>query len=486
MLPLFLMAQTGKELYDMSVNYYKGTGGVKKDIKKGQKFRMKAAKAGYAQAQYDIGLRYYNGRIEKQDYGKAFEWFQKAADQGYADAIYRIAYMYEWGKGVQEDKQKAFEMYLPIAEKGHKKAIKSLASLYRDHFMQPEKELEWWKRGAEFGHGIFMYELAKYYEKEKDYVKSEEWFSKALEKENDFDKDEIYNIKSELHRVQKIRKNTAVDLRQQKEKKSITIARIGSDVDKDIPQAQQAQEKTVALIIANENYEVLPSVPYAANDGTTIEEYCRQALGIPSDNIRMLKDATYGQMKRGIAWLKDYMKAYQGMASVIVYYAGHGIPDEKNRTSYLLPTDGSAVNVSTAYALDELYKDLREEEAKSVVIFFDASFSGMKREGSMLASARGVAIKVKPEMPQGNIVIFSGAQGDETAYVYDEQKHGLFTYFLLKTLKESNSGLTLGELSDSVIQQVMQQSVKRNNRMQTPIIISSPSIEGRWKSIRIR
>ena len=486
MLPLFLMAQTGKELYDMSVNYYKGTGGVKKDIKKGRKFRMRAAKAGYAQAEYDIGLRYYNGRIEKRDYSKALEWFQKAADQGYADAIYRIAYMYEWGKGVQENKQKALDMYLSIAEKGHKNAIKSLASLYRSYFIQPEKELEWWKRGAEFGHGIFMYELAKYYEKEKDYVKSEEWYTKALEKEDDFDKDEIYNVKSGLHRVQNIRKNTAVDLRQQKEKKSIAIARIGSDVDKDIPQARQAQEKTFALIIANENYEVVPSVPYASNDGATVEEYCRQALGIPGDNIRTLKDATYGQMKRGVAWLKDYMKAYQGKASVIIYYAGHGIPDEKDRTGYLLPTDGNAMNVSTAYALDDLYKELRVDGAKSVVILLDACFSGMKREGSMLTSARGIAIKVKQSAPEGNLVVFSAAHGDETAYVYDEQRHGLFTYYLLKSLKEADSSLTLGELADYVTEKVMQQSVKMNSRMQTPTVITSPAIEKSWKSIAIK
>lgn len=286
--------------------------------------------------------------------------------------------------------------------------------------------------------------------------------------------------------MQSIRKNTAVDLRQQREKKSITIARIGSDVDKDIPQAQQTQEKTFALIIANENYEVLPSVPYAANDGATVEEYCRQALGIPSDNIRTLKDATYGQMKRSIAWLKDYMKAFQGKANVIIYYAGHGIPNEKDRTGYLLPTDGNAMNASTAYALDDLYKELREEEARSVVVILDACFSGTNREGNVLNSARGVAIKVKPEMPQGNIVIFSGAQGDETAYVYDEQKHGLFTYFLLKTLKESNSGLTLGELSNNVTQKVMQYSVRRNNKMQTPTIITSPALEKNWKSIVIK
>lgn len=182
MLPLFLIAQTGEELYELSVNYNNGTGGVKKDVHKARRLRMKAAKAGYAKAQYSIGVRYYNGIIVKKDYKKAVEWFQKAADQRYADAIYILAKMRYNGTYFTKDKQRAFEMYLPIAEEGHKNAIRALANIYHYDMNQPEKELEWWNRGAEFGHGIFMYELAKYYEKEKDYVKSEEWYTKALEK----------------------------------------------------------------------------------------------------------------------------------------------------------------------------------------------------------------------------------------------------------------------------------------------------------------
>jgi hypothetical protein len=38
-------------------------------------------------------------------------------------------------------------------------------------------------------------------------------------------------------------------------------------------------------------------------------------------------------------------------------------------------------------------------------------------------------------MPQGNMVVFSAAQGDETAYPNNDEKHGMFTYFLLKKLQ---------------------------------------------------
>ena len=101
------------------------------------------------------------------------------------------------------------------------------------------------------------------------------------------------------------------------------------------------------------------------------------------------------------------MDVYQGEASIIFYYAGHGIPDESNRTSYLLPVDGVGNDVSTGYSLDKLYADLSSKPAKSVVVLLDACFSGAKRDGGMLASTRGVAIKAKQNEPRGNMVVIS-------------------------------------------------------------------------------
>lgn len=490
-LPLIVSAQTAQEYYDMSVNYQKGTGGVKKDYKKSHKLRMKAAQAGHTQSQYDIGYRYYNGygSIVKRDYKKAIEWLQKAAEKEHDGALYYLGRMYEKGYGLPIDKKKAFDLYLAAAEKGHREAINSMATYSHYTLKQPEKEVEWWHKGADFGHAKFMYQLGRYYEGERDYKRAEEWYTKMLDSKdrNGLDEYDIEYATYHLPRVKNKNKNMVIDLsgQKQEEQKTITVARIGSDVDKDIPVAKQTQDKTFALIIANENYDGVASVPYAQNDATTFEMYCRQTLGIPGDNIHTLKDATYGQMKRGVVWLQDIIKAYQGEAQVIVYYAGHGIPDEKSRAGYLLPTDGNPMNPASAYALEDLYKELVEQPSRSIMVLLDACFSGTKREGAMLTSARGVAIKVKPEQPAGNLVVFSATQGDETAYAYDEQKHGLFTYYMLKKMKETNGSLTLGELSDFVRQLVMQQSVKYNGKLQTPTVTSPSSLGDKWRTMKL-
>ena len=253
-----------------------------------------------------------------------------------------------------------------------------------------------------------------------------------------------------------------------------------SDVDQNIPTGKLMRTHTFALIIANENYMEVANVPNALNDGQIFKEYCQKTLGIPESNIRYIPDATLNRMKRQLSWVTQVMEAYKGEANIIFYYAGHGIPDESNQSSYLLPVDGYGSDVTTGYSLDEIYKMLGEKKAKSVVVLLDACFSGANRDGAMLASARGVAIKSKQGAPHGKMVILSAAQGDETAYPYKEKNHGMFTYYLLKKLKDTKGDVTFGELADYVTSEVMKQSVVTNGKMQTPQAIPSDKAED-WK-----
>lgn len=259
-----------------------------------------------------------------------------------------------------------------------------------------------------------------------------------------------------------------------------------SDVDKDIPTGKQRHETMFAFIIANENYPDAP-VPYSLNDGRIFKEYCNKTLGIPEKNINMYEDATFGTIIAAVEKMKSIADAYDGEASVIFYYAGHGFPDEKQNTAYLLPIDGNASDITTTgYSLAKLYKDLAALKLKSSVVFLDACFSGAKREDNMLSSSRGVAIKVKEEVPQGNMVVFSAAQGDETAHQLEEKGHGLFTYYLLKELQQTNGDITLGELSEFVTKQVKRQSVVINNKKQTPTVIPSQAVMTSWQNMKLK
>lgn len=261
----------------------------------------------------------------------------------------------------------------------------------------------------------------------------------------------------------------------------VTVTAGKSDVDVNIPQGRTTRDRTFAVIIANENYTKLSPVAYALNDGKTFGQYCRQTLGLPETNIRYYGDATYGTMLAAMSDIKKIATAYEGDIEVLFYYAGHGAPDEQQE-AYLMPVDAYGVGGEACYSLARLYKELGGLGARRVTVFLDACFSGSTREGTMLASARGVAIKPRSASPTGNMVVFTAAQGDETALPYGSQGHGLFTYYLLKKLQESEGEVTFGELGDYLTEQVSRRSQVVNRKSQTPAVLVSPSLGATWQT----
>ena len=261
---------------------------------------------------------------------------------------------------------------------------------------------------------------------------------------------------------------------------------VKSEVDTDIPTVQIKNADTYAVIIANENYQEVATVDYAQNDGEVFKQYCNKVLGIPEENIHLRKNATKNNMIAEMSWMRDVAKAYNGKAKFIVFYAGHGFPDEKSKTAYLLPIDGIATNSETAYSLAKFYQELSGMGAARVTIFMDACFSGAQRGDGMLASARGVAVRAKSQNPTGKMVVFSAAQGDETAYPYKEKGHGMFTYYLLKKLRECKGECTYSELAEYIKTNVNQQSVVINRKSQTPTVTASQVLAASWKSMRLK
>lgn len=259
------------------------------------------------------------------------------------------------------------------------------------------------------------------------------------------------------------------------------VARRLSDVDINIPMTDISNDKTFAVIIANENYRREVPVQYAINDGRTFKEYCNQTFGLPENHIHIVEDATLNDIRHEVQWITNIMTTQKGQANIIFYYAGHGIPDESSRKSYLLPTDGYGSDPQTAYPIDELYSTLGAIPAKSITYFIDACFSGSKREAGMLASARAVSIKARAGELSGNAVAFSAAQEDQTAYPYKEKEHGLFTYFLLKKLQESGGNVSLYELGEYIKDNVAQTSVITNSKIQTPSVTANEKLGTTWQ-----
>lgn len=244
-------------------------------------------------------------------------------------------------------------------------------------------------------------------------------------------------------------------------------------------------ENTFALIIANEKYEMASNVEMATNDGLAVKEYCSKTLGMRDKQILYYPNATYGKMNKAIRDIKSIAQAYDGKINLIVYYAGHGIPDNATKDAYIMPVDADGTDPAVCFSLKKLYNELDAMHLNQSIVLLDACFSGAQRDGDMIVAARGVAIKPQEEKPQGNTIVFSATSDSETAFSYKEQGHGLFTYFFLKMMQDKKGKMSLGDLADYIVENVSRESILINGKKQTPSVIVPQNIGNQWKSWRL-
>lgn len=483
----------------LGIMYVNGLG-TERNEKKALDCFKKAASIGDAVACFWLGSMYFDGKGTSINEAEGFKWTQKAAEKGYVDSYIALGFCFEEGKGTEKNIDEAITWYKNAYDKNVPNAPMMLCMAYytQKDYVEAKKWVDKTINQKEYalvGYRILallnMYGLGIPQNKNKAFELIAKAIDEARQKggsmPNTLDVEgELYLANNNISKAREIYNDIlkeTPDFYTQKETKLSKFMKEhkGGDVDFDIPIADNVSNHTFAVIISNEKYQMEKFVQYAENDGKAFTEYCKKTLGLPEKNVHFVTNATLNNIKHEIKWLQDVITVYNGDAKIIFYYAGHGIPDEQNKSAYLLPIDGYGSDVTTGYALEDLYKALGRLPSKSVTVFLDACFSGAKRDGEMLASARGVAIKVKQATPVGNIVVFSAAQGDETAYPYKEEEHGLFTYYLLKKLQETKGDVTLGELGDYIKTQVERQSIVINGKLQSPSIVSTATIANSWK-----
>ncbi len=266
----------------------------------------------------------------------------------------------------------------------------------------------------------------------------------------------------------------------------LKIVEVESDVDKNIPEIRRKNNNRIALIIGNEDYKSFnpalkteANVDYAVHDAEIFAKYANKTLGVPSENIILLKNAKVIEMHRAIEKINKISSILKDKTEIVVYYAGHGFPDESNKEPYLIPVDVSATDLKFAISLRYFYNKITENNPKRITVFIDACFSGGARNQGLIA-ARAVKIKPKNEQIKGNIVVFTAGSGDETALGYKEKQHGLFTYFLLKKMQESKGKFDLKDMANYINEKVGVKSILVNGKPQTPQINISPTITDNW------
>ena len=135
--------------YNLGVMYHEGRS-VPQDYTEAARWFLRAAEQGNAEAQYNLGVMYHEGRSVPQDYVQAAKWFHKAAEQGSAPAQSNLGVMHANGDGVPEDYVQAYMWFslsaAPEADDGTRRMRDQIADeMTADQLAEAQELVREWK-----------------------------------------------------------------------------------------------------------------------------------------------------------------------------------------------------------------------------------------------------------------------------------------------------------------------------------------------------
>jgi hypothetical protein len=259
-----------------------------------------------------------------------------------------------------------------------------------------------------------------------------------------------------------------------------------SDVD-EIPKTRKAPKNrdAVALVIGISKYrdDMIPHVRYARRDAEIMASYLEAVAGVSRSKMKVLTDegATLSDLAAHVEeWLPRRVSAE---TTVFVYYAGHGMPNLSTGKAFLVPYDGHPDFANKLYPMERLYDMLEKLPSKDVVVMLDSCFSGATGRSVLPSGARPMGIAVEGAAKLNKVVVLTASSGTQISSDYDDEQHGLFTYFVLKGLRgdadsDSNGVVQVNELYEYVRDGVTKVAAEGLNRDQTPLLLPSPETIG--------
>jgi hypothetical protein len=220
-------------------------------------------------------------------------------------------------------------------------------------------------------------------------------------------------------------------------KPKVSDSTLVSDVD-DLPRTLAAfrQPKAVIISIGVGTFRdgQVPPVKYARHDAEVMAEYLRIINGVPGDRIRILLERQAGERD-----LEDTFEQWLGKhvdreTIVYVFFAGRALVDGGTGAISLVPYDGTLSGAKPLYPLIRLQEVLSRLPIRRAILMFDVSTD--PPAGASLADVPTPAWESSFNMARKDVEMWMvGNRSLQEAHAYDEGKHGLFTYYLLRGLQ---------------------------------------------------
>ena len=173
--------------FQMGMRYVEGRGVEQNNERAVHWFRL-AADQGHAEAQYSLGIMYIHGDGVTQDFSRAAHWLTLAGEQGHAEAQYSLGIMYIQGHGVTQDYSQAVQWLTLAGEQGYSEAQYNLGIMYiQGHGVAQDfsRAAHWLTKAGEQGHAEAQYAMGFMYIEgfgvTQDYSQSLYWFQLSAE-----------------------------------------------------------------------------------------------------------------------------------------------------------------------------------------------------------------------------------------------------------------------------------------------------------------
>ncbi|WHZ26390.1 MAG: hypothetical protein OJF51_001185 [Nitrospira sp.] len=178
----------------------------------------------------------------------------------------------------------------------------------------------------------------------------------------------------------------------------------------------------------------VPAVKYARHDAEVMAEYLRIIGGVPGERIRILLDrqALVRDLEDTFErWLR---KKVDRETVVYVYFAGRAVVEGGTGAISLVPYDGTPSGAKQLYSLVRLQEVLYRLPIRRAILMFDVSMD--PSPGAALADIPSPAWESSVSEARKDVEMWMVSNRSlQEAHAYDEGKHGLFTYHLLRGLQ---------------------------------------------------
>ena len=256
---------------------------------------------------------------------------------------------------------------------------------------------------------------------------------------------------------------------------------VRSDVDEVPVRKAKPKKNAYAIVIGIEQYrQKLPKADFAVSDARLVSAYLTGVMGYPEENvITLLNDhaSNVDLAKYFEKWLPNNVEAG---GSVFIYFSGHGAPNPRTGDAFLVPYDGDPSFITeTGYSLRRMYDALGKLPAREIVVALDSCFSGAGGRSVLAEGARPLVMNLQTSAALSkNMTVMAAASGDQISSTYRDKGHGLFTYFLLKGIKDEDvvkpdGSIKMDDLYDYLKPQVERIARKQYNNEQTPQLMGA-------------